>query len=73
MTSTFSSLFISSGSGIIAALSVGRNAVAVEIDHWQFLHSQIRAVDVFSTEAAERPSTTSEAEVEAKVETTDES
>ena len=52
--------FLYPGSGIIAALSIGRNAVAVEIDHWQFLHSQIRAIEVFSSEGADNPSTSSE-------------
>jgi len=64
VTTTLSSVLVLSGSGKIAALSVGRNAVAVEIDQWQFLHSQIRAVDVFSTEAAERPSISSEPQTE---------
>lgn len=35
--------------------------MAVEIDHWQFLYSQIRAVELFSSETEGRLSTSSEA------------
>ena len=45
------------GSCVLAGLGAGRNVLAVEKDRWQFLHSQMRAVNSLSgivpSEAAE--------------------
>ena len=55
------SIFLLSGSGLLAALQIERNVVAVEKDRWQFMHSQMRAVSALSestpAEVASSPET----------------
>ena len=45
------------GSCLLASLNIGRNVVAVEKDRWQFLHSQMRAVNSLSDSSTETAET----------------